>query len=226
MKVLNKIILIFFLFISFETKSFPIPEGGKVVFDIIRKSKVIGSHEISFTNDNNQLIVETSIEIEVKRFMITFYDFSHLSKEVWEEGKLVSLEAYTDFEDEREYFIKGNINNDLFIGSGMDGEIESSSNIIPSNFWNIEVMKQSEIFDTQKGIIRKLEVKENGIEKIEYKNQMIDCKKFLLNASSNPKDKGPFPEYTLWYNQGNDELLKFKFRNWKDNKIITIIRKD
>ena len=51
----------------------------------------------------------------------------------------------------------------------------------------------------------------------------IKCKKITFNASSNPKDIGPFPEYTLWYNE-NDELMKFKFKNWKDKKIVTIIR--
>ena len=49
------------------------------------------------------------------------------------------------------------------------------------------------------------------------------CNKYTLNASSNPKDKGPFPEYTLWYNK-NDELMKFQFKNWKDNKVVTIVR--
>ena len=41
----------------------------------------------------------------------------------------------------------------------------------------------------------------------------------------NPKDLGPFPEYTLWYH--DNELIKFKFKNWKDkNRIITIVRTD
>ena len=40
----------------------------------------------------------------------------------------------------------------------------------------------------------------------------------------NPKDKGPFPEYTLWYY--NDELLKMEFQNPNDKKIITILRSD
>ena len=83
--------------------------------------------------------------------------------------------------------------------------------------------EEKEVFDTQKGIVRKIKVKDNGFEKIELDNKKIECKKFTLNASSNPKDKGPFPEYTLWYDK-NDELMKFKFKNWKDDKTITIIR--
>ena len=105
----------------------------------------------------------------------------------------------------------------------MDGKLELDKNIPPSNFWNINVLKQKEIFDTQKGIVRMIEVEDLDYENIEINGDKIKCKKFIFNASSNPKDIGPFPEYTLWYNE-NDELMKFKFKNWKDKKVVTIIR--
>ena len=38
------------------------------------------------------------------------------------------------------------------------------------------------------------------------------------------KIRGPFPEYTLWYDE-NDELMKFQFKDeGRGKKIITIIR--
>ena len=43
-------------------------------------------------------------------------------------------------------------------------------------------------------------------------------------ASNNPKDKGPFPEYLLWYH--NDELIKMEFKNPKDKKTVIILRND
>ena len=55
-------------------------------------------------------------------------------------------------------------------------------------------------------------------------NFPVITEKFVFNASINPKDLGPFPEYTLWYY--NEELLKMEFKNPKDNKTITIIRTD
>ena len=103
--------------------------------------------------------------------------------------------------------------------------LKLDKNIIPSNFWNKDVMYQKEIFDTQKGIVRKLKVEEAGIETIIINNKNIECSKFLLNASKNPKDKANFPEYTLWYSK-NKELMKFKFKSTKDNKIIELIRKE
>ena len=112
----------------------------------------------------------------------------------------------------------------FFIASGMDGELELDKKILPSNFWNINILSQKEVFDTQKGIVRKITVKKLDNEEIEISYKKIKCKKFILNASSNPKDLGPFPEYTLWYHE--KELLKMEFKNPKDKKIIKIIRND
>ena len=67
-------------------------------------------------------------------------------------------------------------------------------------------------------------VKKVGTEVITINNKKIDCTKFVLNASRHPKDRKPFPEYTIWYSK-NKELIKFKFRSTKDNKIIEIIRR-
>ena len=220
-----KIYLVFiFLLTIFSpaTNAFPLTEK-KVIFDIIRKKKVIGKHEIEFLKEDDILKVITNINIDVKILFFPAYKFSHNSVEFWHENNFIGIDAYTDFEDEREYFIKGEDYQGFFMASGMDGNLELNIDILPSNFWNIKILKEKEIFDTQKGIMRKIKVKDEGFEKIELDNKKIECKKFTLNASSNPKDKGPFPEYTLWYNK-NDELMKFKFKNWKDDKTITIVR--
>ncbi len=217
------ILLIITLF-NFSAYSFPIPEDGKVIFDVIRKNKVIGSHEIEFIKNDDSLLVKTNINIKVKVLFVTAYEFAHESTETWSEGNFIKIDAHTDFEDEREYYIKGRDDGDLFLASGMDGKLELDKNILPSNFWNIDVLKQKEIFDTQKGVVRTIDVEDLGYEEIKVNKENIKCNKFILNASNNPKDKGPFPEYTLWYDE-NNELMKFQFKDeGRGKKIITIIR--
>ena len=219
-------ITIFFIatLFCFNIYSFPIPKNGEVKFDVIRKNKVIGSHEITFTKNNEILLVKTNVDIEVKILFVSAYEFAHQSTETWINGDFTEIVAHTDFEDEREYFIKGQDNNDSFLAFGMNGKLNLDKNILPSNFWNIDVLNQKEIFDTQKGIVRTIDVEDLGYEEIKVNKENIKCNKFILNASSNPKDKGPFPEYTLWYDE-NNELMKFQFKDeGRGKKIITIIR--
>jgi hypothetical protein len=224
MHIFSNVLFLLIFLINLSVQAFPIPENKKATYDIWRKNKVIGTYEILFFEKDDILNIETNIDIEVKILFITAYKFSHQSKEIWKAGKFIKIEGYSDFEDERKYFIKGEVKDGFLFASGMDGELKLDKNLIPSNYWNNDVMYQNEIFDTQKGIVRKLNVKEIGVEKITINNTEIDCTKFILNATKHPKDKKIFPEYTLWYSK-NKELMKFKFRSTTDNKIIEIIRK-
>ncbi len=223
MKYIFIIALTFFSFNCFS-QPFPIPEDKEVSYDVIRKKKIIGSLNSKFIENGDELILHSVLDIDVKVLFFPAYKFFQETKETWVNGDFVSINGFTDFEDDREYKIVGNDSEDFFIASGMDGEIKLDKNIIPLNYWNIHMLKEKEVFDTQKGIIRKINVKELKDENIEINGSKVDTKKYLFNATKNPKDKGPFPEYTLWYHK--QELLKMEFANPKDKKTITIVRND
>ena len=207
------------LFLSFASYSFPIPKGNKATFDIIRKNKVIGTAETIFTQKDELLIVETNVVIAIKIFFFPAYNYTQISKETWSKDGFIEFDGYTKFEDEREYFITGKDSENKFVANGMDGKLFLDKNILPSNYWNKDVLKQKKMFDIQKGVVREIKVSKLEDETIEINKKRIITEKYLLDASTNPKDKGPFSQYTLWYAK-NGELLKFMFINWKDKKEI------
>ena len=217
------LIIIAIFFLSFSSNSIPIPKGNKATFDIIRKNKVIGTIETIFTKKDELLIINTNVDVDVKVFFFPAYKFTQTLKETWSKDEFIEVEGHTNFEDEREYFITGKDTENNFIANGMDGELILDKNILPSNYLNKEILKQKKMFDTQKGIVREIKVTKLDDEIIEIDNKKIITEKYLLDASRNPKDKGPFPQYTLWYAK-NGELLKFNFTNWKDKKIVTTQR--
>ena len=217
------LIIIAIFFLSFSSNSIPIPKGNKATFDVIRKNKIIGTIETIFTKKDELLIINTNVDIDVKIFFFPAYKFTQTTKEIWLKDEFIEVEGHTNFEDEREYFITGKDTENNFIASGMDGELILDKNILPSNYLNKEILKQKKMFDTQKGIVREIKVKKLDDETIEINNKKIITEKYLLDASGNPKDKGPFPQYTLWYAK-NEELLKFNFTNWKDKKVVTTQR--
>ena len=216
--------LLLLLLISANLYAFPIPKDNEVSFDIIRKNKNIGSLITTFKKEDDKLQIRTILDIKVKVFLITAYKFFQDTTETWIEGEFVKIKGYTDFEDEREYYIEGNDLDENFIASGMDGELTLSNKILPLNYWNKKILEEEEVFDTQKGIVRKITVQKLENDIIKMNNKNIEAEKYILNASKNPKDKGPFPQYTLWYK--DDELIKFEFVNPKDKKVVTGIRND
>ena len=216
--------LLLLLLISANLYAFPIPKDNEVSFDIIRKNKNIGSLITTFKKEDDKLQIRTILDIKVKVFLITAYKFFQDTTETWIEEEFVKIKGYTDFEDEREYYIEGNDLDENFIASGMDGELTLSNKILPLNYWNKKILEEEEVFDTQKGIVRKITVQKLENDIIKMNNKKIEAEKYIMNASKNPKDKGPFPQYTLWYK--DDELIKFEFVNPKDKKVVTGIRND
>ena len=224
MRYLKLSIILILLNLPLSAQVFPIPDDKEVSFDVIRKNKVIGNLTTKFIFNEKDLILHSVLNIEVKVLFIPAYKFFQETKETWRNGNFISIDGFTNFEDDREYKIDGKDENGVFRATGMDGLLELDENIVPLNYWNKQMLKEKEVFDTQKGIVRKISVEKLKDEKIKINNSKIETEKFIFNASKNPKDKGPFPEYTLWY-QG-DELLKMEFQNPKDNKTVTIIRSD
>mgnify|MGYP004174601101 CR=1 FL=1 len=223
MKYFLFILLIIFSFSSLA-EAFTIPKDKEVSFDVIRKKKIIGSLSTKFIKNDDKLILHSILDINVKILLFPAYKFFQETKETWIDNNLIELDGFTDFEDDREYIIKGKDTNDFFLANGMDGELKLDKNIVSLNYWNINMLNEDEVFDTQKGIVRKIKVKKLKNEVIKINNQDIETRKFIFNASKHPKDKGPFPEYILWYH--DNELIKMEFKNPKDKKIIKIIRND
>ena len=205
--------------LSFSSFGFPIPKDNKATFDMIRKNKVIGNVETIFTKTDEILTIKTDVNVSIKFLFIQAYKFSQRSKETWVGNEFIEFDGHTDFEDEREYFIKGQDTKNNFIATGMDGRLILDKDILPMNYWNKEILNKKKVFDTQKGVVREINIKKESDEIIKINDIEIKAEKYILDGSYNPKDKGPFPQYTLWYAK-NGELLKFQFRHWKDNKII------
>ena len=225
MRYLNLIIITILLILPSITSAFPIPDDNEVSFDVVRKNKIIGNLTTKFIEDKENLILHSVLNINVKILFIPAYKFFQETKETWHNKNFISIDGFTDFEDDREYKIKGEDTEGFFRVTGMDGLLELNENIIPLNYWNKSILKEKELFDTQKGIVRNISVKKLKDEKIKINQSKLLTEKYIFNATKHPKDKGPFPEYTLWYYK--DELLKMEFKNPKDKKnTITIIRND
>ena len=218
------IIAVFFTF-SLASNAFPIPDDNEASFDVIRKNKIIGNLTSKFIKDDENIVLHSVLDINIKILFIPAYKFFQETKETWRNGEFISIDGFTDFEDDREYKIDGKDEDGVFRVTGMDGLLELDEKIIPLNYWNKNILDEKELFDTQKGIVRKITVNKLKDEEIKINNSKLLSEKYTLNATKNPKDKGPFPEYTLWYY--NDELLKMEFKNPNDKKnTITIIRND
>ena len=108
--------------LSVFSQPFPIPEDNEVSYDVIRKKKNIGSLISKFEDNEDSVVIHSVLKINVKVLFFPAYKFFQETKETWKNSEFVSIDGFTDFEDDREYKIIGNDEDNFFIASGMDGD--------------------------------------------------------------------------------------------------------
>lgn len=206
------------------SKEMYVPESGEIVFEIIRKNKTIGTHTISFIENDKDLKVDIEVNINVKLGFLTIYKYRHNNTEYWKEGELIKISTNSLTNSKKKYFVEGQKNNDFFEYEGVDNTKRTGLDVIPISYWNYEILDRKVFLDSQKGILREFDLKEMELENIFFNEKNFNAKKYMMKVKTiHSSDEKPFPNLYLWYtNKG--ELMKLEFDSPEDKSIITYNR--
>jgi hypothetical protein len=120
-------------------------------FRALRAGSQIGDHKISFRTDGNRLVVETNVEMVVRVLMFTAFRFKHQSEEVWESGRLLSINSVTD-DDGTFLRVSGGAVADGFRIVGPEGPFLAATTLMTSNtLWDRRVVREDRLLDAQRG---------------------------------------------------------------------------
>ena len=73
----------------------PVPPGGSLRFNIIRKGKPFGSYAVSFATAGKVLTVTTDVVMSQKMAAVTVFDYHHHCVETWRDGRFAELHSTT-----------------------------------------------------------------------------------------------------------------------------------
>jgi hypothetical protein len=71
----------------------PVPAGNKIAFKVLRNGSVIGEHDLSFSQNGDDLTIAINIALLVKVLGITAYTYSLTATERWSAGVFQSVES-------------------------------------------------------------------------------------------------------------------------------------
>jgi len=125
-------------------------------FAIMRNGNRIGDHMIEFSREGDTLNVLISIDIDVSFGPIPLYRYEHQNRETWRDGRLVAIETKTT-ENGDDFAVSGMLENDLFVVEGMDGKIETTPGIVPTSYWDMDIVHAATLLDTQRGTLMEQE---------------------------------------------------------------------
>ncbi len=172
-----------------------VPTDGVLAFDIVRNGEAIGTHTYHFDRSDDRTEVRIKTDINFRLFFIPVYRFEHESKEVWQDGKLASLESSTN-ENGTPVKLQVHRDEDSLMVYGEDGNLHVDREIIPASLWNRLVLDRSQTLTTISGNLKKFEVEYVGEKELEVRGKKITTQHFRLT--------GEF-ERELWYD--NDDVL-------------------
>ena len=177
-----------------------VPTDGVLAFDIVRNGEAIGTHTYHFDRSDDRTEVRIKTDINFRLFFIPVYRFEHQSTEVWQDGKLASLESSTN-ENGTPVKLQVHRDEDSLMVYGEDGNLHVDREIIPASLWNRLVLDRSQTLTTISGNVKKFEVEYVGEKELEVRGKKITTQHFRLT--------GEF-ERELWYDK-DDVLVGVRF---------------
>ena len=168
-------------------------------FTAYRNGSRLGFHRIDFAEEGNRLIVDIEIVFDVKFAFIPLYGYRHRNREVWEDGRLVSMSTETD-DNGTDYKVEVARDGDRLLVDGVDGRLELPGDTLTTSYWNEAAMAHSAWLDTQRGQLARSEVTKRPAEAVRVKGRDVEA---------TPYDLAGDITCTLWYRDGRWVKLRF-----------------
>ena len=159
-----------------------VPEdGGMYAYEISRKGKRLGFQTLEFAKlENGDLQVDVHIEIDFA-IIIPLFTYTHDNREIWRDGKMLSLTSRTDNNGE-DTFVDLRAEGDKLVGDGTDYEDNLSSDLLSTSYFNPNFIRQSEIVSSQDGRLLKINIEEIGRETLYLEIGTVEATRFRLTG--------------------------------------------
>ena len=165
-----------------------------LAFEVLRDGSPIGHHKVNFEQVGEELHVDVDIQLEVNLAFITLYRYEHQAKEVWRDGRLVSLESTTNDDGDR-FEVSAELTSEGLVVEGAEGRFIAPSDIIPTTYWRPETVEQNVLLDTQYGRLLSVSATPKGTDLLDRASEQLPAKRFALDGDL---------ELDLWYDPTGD----------------------
>jgi hypothetical protein len=137
----------------------------RLTFSAVRKGSVIGSHDIRFERNGDDLLVRTDVRMKVGLGPIVLFRYRHQAVERWRGSAFVSVETTTD-ENGTKLRLSATCTGDrVDINSSKLGRITMPGDALPLSHWNVRCMSVP-VFNPQDGTLLDGAVTRRGVETV------------------------------------------------------------
>lgn len=128
----------------------PARADERVGFVVLRDGRPIGTHWVEIEQAGGETRVHISITLDVRFGFIPLYSYRHESREIWKDGRLMSLQSQTD-DDGRTMTVSARASADGLHIVGPAGAFVAPPATVPTSYWNRALLDDRPLLDTQDG---------------------------------------------------------------------------
>jgi len=210
---------IYKIFILLVLLSFSLPTNAHVQhykdlnsieFDIFRNDKHIGTHIFSFKRTEQELLVSSVINFEIKKLGIVLYKYYAEGTEVYVKDKLIKFNSTTDQNSKKKYVNIILKDNELYIdGSSFKGNVPS--NYLIGTWWNHSIVEAQAQISAVSGRIINQKVKFLGKEKIKFGEKTYETLHYNFSSTDQKLAKDKKLNTDVWYDAKTLNWVKASF---------------
>lgn len=175
---------------------------GEYTFTVLRDGAPIGEHRFAFDRDGPRLEIEEETDIEVTFALIPVFHYQHERREVWENGRALSIAGTTD-NNGRKLAITVRPDGAGYVRTvnGRSERFGPSRTILA--WWKKDILEQRSFFSVMEDKTMDLAFAYVGKETLVLGGQEVETDRYRMSG-----DK----ERDLWFDSAGD-VAKMAFRS-------------
>ena len=190
---------------------------NRIEFDIYRNNKHIGKHIFSFKRSDDQIVVKSEINFEIKKFGIVFYKYHVNGTEVYKDGELIKFNSKTN-QNGKEKYVNMKLENGEYIIDGSSYKGKAPIDYLLGTWWDHGIAKAPAQISAVSGRIIKQTVTFLGKETIKLGNKNYNTLHFNFSSIDKKLAKDKKLNTDVWYDEKTMYWLKASFKkkgNWE-----------
>lgn len=149
--------------------------GDRISFEVLRKGKPFGQHDVSFeVSADGTITATTDVDLKAGLGPLTVFKYALDATETWKDGKLVGITGAVD-DDGDAGAVEAKAEGDQLVvnGTGFDGTLPLGT--LPASHWNRAQMQASTLFSTEDGKVIDVKITEKGRESRDRRREIRRC---------------------------------------------------
>ena len=212
-KICGIIIFLTLISLSFSTNAHVqhYDNLNRIEFDIYRNNKHIGKHIFSFKRSDDQIVVKSEINFEIKKLGIVFYKYHVNGTEVYKDGKLIKFNSKTN-QNGKEKYVNMKLENEEYIINGSSYKGKAPIDYLLGTWWDHSIVKAPAQISAVSGRIIIQEVTFLGKETIKLGNKNYNTLHFNFSSTDKKLVKGKRLNTDVWYDEKTLNWVKASFK--------------